>query len=131
MKNIFFPDWDEQDEHQFQLEMMQKETEYLRELFLKDTQRKLDFLLNNYSFIVIDKTIHTMGITGSFFQGDAKEDISGIDGGTFILNLKLFKIEPMEEVKINECKSKGEYFQKIFFFPNNNIEEVKNYLDSL
>ena len=72
-----------------------------------------------------------MGITGSFFQGDAKEDIAGIDGGTFILNLKLFKMKPLIEVNVNEWKCEGEYFQKIFFFPNDTVKDVKKYLDSL
>lgn len=131
MKNIFFPNWDEQDEHQFQLDMMQKETEYLRELFLEDTQRRIDLLCQNYPFVFMNKTLHTMGITGSFFQGDAKEDIAGLDGGTFILNLKVLKMEPLIEVSTNEWKTKGEYFQKIFFFPVDNIQKVKDYLDSL
>lgn len=131
MKNIFFPNWDEQDEHQFQLDMMQKEIEYLREIFLKDVQRKLDQICQSFPFVFLNKTVNTAGITGSFFQGDAKEDIAGIDGGNFILNLKGFKMEPLIEVSTNEWKTKGTYFQKIFFFPDDNIEKVKDYLDSL
>lgn len=131
MKKIFFPDWDEQDEHQFQLDMLQKEMEYLRKIFFKDTQQKIDQICQNYPFVFLNKKIHTMGIIGSFFQGDVKEDIAGIDGGNFILNLKGFKMESLIEISVNEWKTKGEYFQKIFFFPNDNVQKVKDYLDSL
>ena len=131
LKTNLFPDWDEQDEHQLMLDMMEREATYLKEKFHKNIQHKVDILLQQYPFLILNKTVHTMGITGSFFQGNAKETVEGLDGDTFILNLKLFRMKPLEEVAVNEWKSSGEYFQKIFFFPDQKIEEVKSYLDSI
>lgn len=131
LKKILFPDWDDQDEHKLMLDMMETEATYLKQRFHKNIQHKVDTLLQQYPFVVLNKTVHTMGITGSFFQGDAKESVEGLDGDTFILNLKLFRMKPLKEVKVNEWKSSGAYFQKIFFFPNDNIQDVKTYLDSL
>jgi len=103
----------------------------LRTEYLSQLQWKLNQLCEQYPFSFLNKEIRTMGIEGSFFQGDARESINGIDGGTFILELKLMKLEGIKETTVNTWTSKGEYHRKVFFFPGDNINTIKVYLDSI
>lgn len=131
MKKTYFPEWDEIDEHDLQMELANHEVFLLRTKYLSDLQWKLDQLYQKYPFTFLNTKIKTMGIEGSFFQGDAYESINGIDGGTFILELTFLKIENRAETSVNTWVGKGQFHRKIFFFPNDNIDAVKEYLDSI
>lgn len=131
MKKTYFPNWDETDEHDLQLELLKHESFLLRTKYLACIQWTLDQLCEQYPFSFLNKEIRTMGIKGSFFQGNVQESIKGIDGGTFVLELTFLKLEKIEETETNTWRSKGEYHKKIFFFPNDNINTVKEYLDSI
>ncbi len=131
IKETYFPEWDEIDEDDLQNELANHEIFLLRTKYLTQLQWRLDLLCKQCSFSFLNKEIKTMGIEGSFFQGDAHASINGIDGGTFILELTFLKLEGIKETEVNTWTSKGEYHRKIFFFPNNDIDTVKEYLDSI
>jgi len=132
MTKEYFPNWNDIDEHNLQMELADYETSLLRIKYLDTLQRSLNQqLCKQYPFCFLNKKIRTMGIEGSFFQGDAHESIHGVDGGTFILELTFLKLEETKETDVNTWIGKGEYHKKIFFFPNYDINDVKEYFDSI
>lgn len=128
MKNIYFPDWDDIDEHDFQTEILNFQNRYILEKYQEDLQRKIDLFCQQSGFLFLQKEVKTMGVGGSFFQGKIYDDVLALGGNDFILELEFFVFKDIKETQVNNWEGNAKYFKKIFFFPETKAKDIQNFL---
>lgn len=123
----YFPKWDEFDEAALCEHLFAEEINYKRDLFLDRMKRSLFAFLKTKDIIVIKSEISSDGITGSFFQGDAKESHS-FESSFNSFQLKLvFFIQNTLEGNIMENVRDGKIHEKIFIVEHDLLQQIEEY----